>query len=260
MNLSEVINQQWLDPNPLKDIYATAAPFPHIVMENFIKEDLLDEVAHEFPDLAQAKGGVKQFDNAKEIKLASKGMQVLSPSALHLNSYLQSDLFLEWLNTLTGIQEPLISDPYLAGGGYHEIKSGGLLKIHADFNKHPRLNLDRRLNLLLYLNKDWDEEWGGALQLFDESMERPIQIIPPRFNTTVIFSTTSYTFHGHPDPLKCPENRSRRSLAYYYFSTGRPNNEVSSERHSTLFKERKGESFSTKLSLKQVVRKIRLRL
>jgi Rps23 Pro-64 3,4-dihydroxylase Tpa1-like proline 4-hydroxylase len=256
MNLSEVINQKWLDPRPLKDHYASATPFPHIVMEDFIKEDLLDGVVLEFPDLAQVKSAVKQFDDARQIKLASKGMQALSPSALHITSYLQSDLFLEWLNALTGIQEPLISDPYLSGGGYHEIKNGGLLKIHADFNKHPRLNLDRRLNLLLYLNKDWDEEWGGALQLFDESMERPIQIIPPRFNTAVIFSTTSYTYHGHPDPLKCPKNRSRRSLAYYYFSIGRPNNEVSSEKHSTLFKERKGEAFSTKLSLKQVVRKI----
>ena len=119
------------------------------------------------------------------------------------------------LNELTRIKEPLISDPYLSGGGYHEIKTGGLLKVHADFNKHPKLDLDRRLNLLIYLNEDWKDEWGEALQLFEQDMDRAIQTVYPRFNTAVLFTTTDYTYHGHPDPLKCPEDRSRKSSAYY---------------------------------------------
>jgi len=120
-----------------------------------------------------------------------------------------------WLDELSGKEEPLIFDSYLSGGGYHEIKHGGLLKIHADYNKHPKLNLDRKLNLIIYLNKDWKEEWGGGLQLFSESMKNPARVISPKFNTAVFFSTTSFTFHGHPDLLSCPEDRSRRSLAYY---------------------------------------------
>ncbi|WP_083250698.1 2OG-Fe(II) oxygenase [Acidihalobacter aeolianus] len=257
MELRDVINPRWLDAEHLNNNYISASPFPHVVMEDFINETLLEKVADEFPDLAKAKDEVHKFDNPREIKLASKGMQALTPSAAYLTSYLQSDLFLKWLNTLTGIKEPLISDPYLAGGGYHEIKRNGLLKVHADFNKHHLLDLDRRLNLLLYLNKDWDDEWDGTLQLFDSSMSVPIQKIYPRFNTAVIFTTTSFTYHGHPDPLKCPSNRSRRSLAYYYFSTGRPNNEVSSDNHSTLFKEREGETFKTRrIGVKDVIREI----
>ena len=124
---------------------------------------MLEQVLTEFPDLSKLKGTVTQFNNSKEIKLAGKGMQVLSPAALELNTYLQSDLMMSWLNELTGIKEPLISDPYLSGGGYHEIKTGGLLKVHADFNKHPKLDLDRRLNLLIYLNEDWKDEWGVAI-------------------------------------------------------------------------------------------------
>lgn len=181
---------------------------------------------------------------------------MLSPSALELNTYLQSDLMMNWLNDLSGIEEPLISDPYLSGGGYHEIKAGGLLKVHADFNKHPKLDLDRRLNLLVYLNEDWKDEWGGALQLFDNNMDKAIQTVYPRFNTAVIFTTTSYTFHGHPDPLNCPEGLSRRSLAYYYFSTGRPQNEISNAKHSTLFKERKGELFKTRVNLKSILKEV----
>jgi len=253
MKLNDVINEQWIDAKSLASLYSKAAPFPHIVMENFIKEDVLKRVSSEFPDLSKLKDSVIKYNNSKEIKLAGKGMQVLSPAALELNTYLQSDLMMNWLNDLTSIKEPLISDPYLSGGGYHEIKTGGLLKVHADFNKHPRLNLDRRLNLLIYLNENWKDEWGGALQLFDKDMDKAIQTVYPRFNTAVIFTTTSYTYHGHPDALACPENRSRRSLAYYYFSTGRPQNEVSTEKHSTLFKKRNGETFKADIKIKSII-------
>lgn len=255
MKLDEVINPQWLDAQSLSGGYQGAEPFPHIVMRNFIRDDVLAEVTDEFPDLAKCKDSAITYNNEREIKLAGKGMGVLSPSAMRLNAYLQSDLFLEWLNTLTGIEEPLISDPYLSGAGYHEIKSGGLLKVHVDFNKHPKLDLDRRLNMLIYLNRDWDENWGGELQLFGESMREAARKVPPVFNTAVIFTTTSFTYHGHPDPLRCPDHRSRRSLAYYYFSTGRPEHEVSADTHSTLFKERVGEKFEASgLSMKSIVR------
>ena len=134
----------------------------------------------------------------------------------------------------------MISDPYLNGGGYHEIKKGGFLKIHADFNKHPNLELDRRINLLLYLNKNWNESWGGDFQMFDKNMNGPIKKIYPHFNTCVIFSTSSNTFHGHPNTLKCPLNKSRKSIALYYFSTGRPKDELN-KTHSTIFKNNKSE-------------------
>lgn len=256
MKLSDIINKKWLDSESLSDAYLQAKPFPHIVLHDFIDANLLKSVAEEFPDLAKQKSSVIKFENNREIKLASQGMQALTPSALHLNSYLQSDLMLHWLNKLTGIRETLISDPYLSGGGYHEIKTGGLLKVHADFNGHPQLNLDRRLNLLIYLNENWKTDWGGALQLFDQSMDKPIQEIYPQFNTAVVFTTTSQTYHGHPDPLSCPKNRSRRSLAYYYFSTGRPDSEVLKGNHSTLFVERKNESFGFSYYSKSFLREV----
>lgn len=256
MRLSDVINEEWLDTKKLKKDYMQASPFPHIVMHDFIKLELLTKIANEFPDLSKLQGSVKIFDNSREVKLASQGMEDLSPQALYLTSYLQSDLFLKWLNELSSISEPLISDPYLSGGGYHEIKKGGFLKIHADYNKHPKLDLDRRLNLLIYLNKDWEDEWGGGLQLFGDDMDLPQQKVTPRFNTAVIFTTTSYTYHGHPDPLSCPSNRSRQSLAYYYFSIGRPESESSKSVHSTLFKERIGESFASKVSFKSIAKEL----
>jgi Rps23 Pro-64 3,4-dihydroxylase Tpa1-like proline 4-hydroxylase len=247
MKLSEIINENWLDAESMASTYKAASPFPHIVMNNFIKEELLEKVLDEFPDLSKENELVKSFNDTNQIKLAGKGMGILSPSAFYLTSYLNSDLFLHYLNTLTGISEPLISDPYLAGGGYHEIKTGGLLKVHADFNNHPKLKLDRRLNLLIYLNKNWSDEWGGQLQLFDTDRKKAIASIMPRFNTAVLFTTTSFTFHGHPDPLKCPEEKSRKSLAYYYFSTGRPTGEALSYQHSTIFRARADEKSEVKM-------------
>jgi Rps23 Pro-64 3,4-dihydroxylase Tpa1-like proline 4-hydroxylase len=176
---------------------------------------------------------------------------------------LNSAAFLQFLQILTGIKEPLIGDPYLAGGGMHEIKKGGFLKVHADFNKHPELKLDRRINVLVYLNKDWKEEYGGYFELWDKSMSNCEKKIAPIFNKMVIFSTTDYSYHGHPDPLTCPEDRSRKSLALYYYSNGRPVGEINkdNESHGTLFVARKNnkddkEAFKSDKTWKTMVRRI----
>ena len=145
-------------------------------------------------------------------------------------------LFLKYIQSLTNIEETLISDPYLEGGGYHEIKKDGLLEVHVDFNKHFFIDIDRRVNLLLYLNKDWNPQWGGLLEFYDKkNLEKPVKKIIPTFNRCVIFNTTSESYHGHPTPLKCPGEISRKSIALYYYSSGRPSSEKTSS-HSTLFR------------------------
>ena len=122
----------------------------------------------------------------------------------------------------------------------HEIKSGGLLKVHTDFSKHPTNNFDRRVNVLIYLNSDWKEEYGGHIEFWDSKMKMAVNKILPIFNRVVIFSTTDYSNHGHPEPLSCPVNLSRKSLALYYFSNGRPKNEIglSNTNVGTIFKNR----------------------
>ncbi len=111
---------------------------------------------------------------------------------------------------------------------------GGFLKVHADFNWHPKLKLDRRLNVLIYLNRDWKDEYGGALELWDRSMTGPEKSVLPVFNRTVVFSTTDFSYHGHPHPLACPEATTRKSVSLYYYSNGRPDEEKSAP-HDTIF-------------------------
>jgi hypothetical protein len=225
--------------------YATAKPYPHIVFDDFFDPTLVDQVLGEFPTPGDIPW--QKFDNDREIKLATAKEASFGPATRLLFYHLNSATFLEFLSRVTGIAN-LIADPGLEGGGLHQIVRGGKLGVHADFNRHAQYNLDRRLNLLLYLNKDWKEEYGGNLELWDRGMTRCEAKVAPLFNRMMIFGTTDFTYHGHPEPLQCPENMTRKSMALYYFSNGRPPEEISGE-HSTLFRERREGEF--KLTARQ---------
>jgi Rps23 Pro-64 3,4-dihydroxylase Tpa1-like proline 4-hydroxylase len=161
---------------------------------------------------------------------------------------------LRFLEVLTGIKG-IISDPYFTGGGLHQIKRGGKLSVHADFNFHNDLKLDRRINVLVYLNKDWEEAYGGHFELWDRDMSKAQQKILPLFNRCAIFSTTSYSYHGHPTPLACPPDRTRKSIATYYYSNGRPAEEVN-ESHSTLFQQPLGVKAEPRFEINRLIRAI----
>ncbi|MFM8411426.1 MAG: 2OG-Fe(II) oxygenase, partial [Alphaproteobacteria bacterium] len=126
-------------------------------------------------------------------------------------------------------------DPWFDGGGLHETLPGGFLDVHADFNFHGAWFLDRRLNVLVYLNHGWREEWGGCLELWDRDLSRCVKKVVPAFNRTVIFATDDTSFHGHPEPVRCPPGTTRKSVAMYYYSNGRPESERSG-RHTTLWR------------------------
>jgi hypothetical protein len=226
--------------NYAHDSYLCAQPYPHICLDNFLDAGLVARVEAEFPELG-SKGDIR-FDDPNQLKLASRGEYRFGPVTRELVHFLNSQPFLEYLSALTGITG-LLPDPYFSGGGLHEIRRGGFLKIHADFNRHPDLQLDRRINLLLYLNENWEESYGGHLELWDPGMKTCVKKFLPVFNRMVIFNTTDLSYHGHPDPLNCPEDRSRRSLALYYYTIGRPKEEVRADnRINTKFMPRAGDS------------------
>jgi Rps23 Pro-64 3,4-dihydroxylase Tpa1-like proline 4-hydroxylase len=198
--------------------YARARPFPHAVIDGFLPEDVAEEVLGAFPSpeaLLAWRQGDSTFQRRKQ---GSADIERFPGPLQDLVFSLNSNLMLEFLEKLTGIPK-LISDPYLNGGGIHQISRGGFLKVHRDYLKHPRFNLDRRINLLLYLNKDWREDYGGHLELWDPQMSRCEARILPAFNRCVIFTTSETSYHGHPDPLTCPEGVTRKSVALYYYST-----------------------------------------
>jgi len=223
------LNRQYLNNNP----------FPHIVLNNAFENDELWPVVEEI-DAFNDWDGEKQFFGSQNKRYCGT-LKKLPPHSRNLIQYMNGPDFLGFLEKVTGIPH-LVPDPYLEGGGFHSIGRGGFLKIHADFNWHHRLHLHRRLNVLLYLNTDWEESWGGALELWDSKVKSCVKKIPPKYNTMAIFSTTDSSFHGHPDPLMCPNDTRRKSIALYYYTSERPEIEVRRGRSSqTDYKSRPGE-------------------
>ncbi len=238
--------------------YSNASPFPNVVIDGFLPEDVLDKVLQEFP------GDDKEWRQQKAFYEQKNSMEIdtaFGPFTRHLMAQFNSSTFVNFLEKLTGITG-IIPDPHFRGGGLHQIFPGGFLKVHADFNKQQRLNLDRRLNVLLYLNRDWKESYGGLFELWNQDMTRCEKRVLPLFNRLVVFSTTDVSFHGHPDPLTSPEGTSRKSLALYYYTNGRPQGEATTKFHSTLFQRRPGIDPDEPIAppLRRLARKIRRRL
>ena len=245
MNYSKILSKKSENLNDLalslKSHYSLADPFPHIQIDNFFSNEYLETVLQEFPDLSKLTDS-QNYKNQNEIKFANNDYKNFPKTIKDFFNFLNSQIFLNFLQTITSIKENLIADEQLNGGGLHEIKTGGLLKVHTDFSKHPTNNFDRRVNVLIYLNKDWKEQYKGCLELWDKEMKNCKQKILPSFNKMVIFSTTDFSNHGHPDPIECPKNISRKSIALYYFSRGRPKEEVFDvdQKNRTYFKNRLG--------------------
>ena len=250
MEIENIINDKLKDVEKFifqnKERFVNANPFPFIIIDDFFSKEFLNEVLNQFPNLSEQKK-TTNYDNKNEVKFANNQYKNFPNNIKKLFDFLNSDFFLNFLQRITNIQEKLIPDLELNGGGLHEIKKGGLLKIHSDFNKHPSLDLDRRLNVLIYLNKDWKEEYGGHLEFWDKEMTSCREKVLPIFNKMVIFSTTDNSNHGHPDPLNCPNNISRKSIATYYYTKGRPVNEIDKmfSKNTTYFKDRLGQNNET---------------
>lgn len=220
--------------NSLHVDYITADPFPHIVIDDVLDLRRAEEAYKAYPgpnDIPWFK-----YENVFERKLAFDKVAEF-PCALRDIFYeLNSRIFVQWLEILTGIPDLEIDETY-RGGGLHCITTGGKLDVHADFNIHPVTKLHRRVNAILFLNKEWEDSWGGELELWNKEMTHCVKKVLPVFNRMVIFNVTDISFHGHPNPLKCPEGMWRKSMAWYYYTKDRPECEKA-DAHSTIYKKR----------------------
>lgn len=223
----------------LSESYCFAEPFPHMVADHFLPEAVARAALEHFP--RQALNSDKVF----EMGYAGLHKRQILPeecdaAARQMFQFFNSRPMLEFLEGLSSIPG-LIPDPYFTGGGFHETARGGKLGIHADFRINEQLHLHRRLNVIIYLNEGWKDEWGGALELWDRDMKAKRLEVAPLFNRCVIFNTDADSFHGHPDPLQCPEGVTRRSIALYYYTASEsiyrelPN-------QSTMYQARPGDS------------------
>lgn len=232
-----------LDREALRQEFRSAKPYPHIVIENFLQEDFLREVVGSYPNFSQAweeaKGTRDAFVALNErYKLQVTDSNRFPEPVRRLHEALASQAFLDDLSYITGIPN-LLADPEMRGGGMHMTGPRGRLDVHIDFNYDKKAKLHRRLNILLYLNDDWKETWGGAVELWDRDVKHCVRSLPPTLNRCMIFETSEISYHG-VEPVTCPEGVARKSFAGYYYTREAPEN-WDGTIHSTNFKPRPNE-------------------
>lgn len=223
-----MINPEYQN-NTHRDVvrFFQAEPFHHLILDNFIEdEDFINDVCKEVRSIPNDQ---YDFNEHHQVQIKKRGLSQidgLPENTKKLVEFFQSPTMIEYLEKITGITG-LLPDPELLGGGVHKMDSGGHLAVHADFNIHMNTGYHRRVNALLYLNPDWQQEWGGELQLWDGAMTKCYEKVLPILNRLVVFRITDDALHGHPDPLNSPEDVSRYSLAFYYYTQDRPEKEKS---------------------------------
>lgn len=225
-----------------EDAYKRAAPIPHCSIDGLVSDRLLSAVLDEWPGENDEWRRTESAGKSEGKQVATDVDEQFGPHTRSLFNALAAPSFLRFLESLTGI-EGLIPDPYLHAGGLHEIRSGGYLDIHSDFAFHPRLRLHRRVNVIVYMNRDWAEEYGGHLELWDADMTGAVAKFLPVWNRTVISDVLPEAYHGFPDPISCPESMSRKSLAAWYYSAARPQEEIDAYRlNMPAWKERRAQT------------------
>jgi Rps23 Pro-64 3,4-dihydroxylase Tpa1-like proline 4-hydroxylase len=218
-----LLKSQW--NNPLK-------PFKYLVYEDFLVPEIAEKILNEYPPVTQGEWNGTTYIHQKN-KFSKTVFGQDHPFLQAIFDELNSSEVLSILSEITGING-LIGDDDLFGGGLHQSINGAFLNVHIDFNLHEKTKNHRRMNLIIYLNKDWKEDYNGYLELWDMKKKNRIEYLAPSFNRMVIFETNEISFHGHPKPLDTPNGISRKSLAVYYYTKERPEKEIAKE-HNTVY-------------------------
>jgi hypothetical protein len=200
----------------LAEQYAAATPYPHLVLDDFLRPDAFVRAHKEFDEIDPELW--TNYLHVNERKHSNTEVEAWGPTLQAVAGALTSPRFVSFLSELSGFPG-LLPDPTMDGGGLHRSTAGGYLNVHADFTAHHVQPLwRRRVNILLYLNSAWDTEWGGELELWSTDMARCEQRVAPLGNRLLVFTTADDSFHGHPEPLRCPPEVARQSMALYYFT------------------------------------------
>jgi Rps23 Pro-64 3,4-dihydroxylase Tpa1-like proline 4-hydroxylase len=201
----------------LLDDYRHAQPFPHLVLDNLFPNQILDSVLEEVPSASSEKW-VHQRDQ-QTIKSTIRSALDLEEHGHAFISMLHSGAFLYFMTEITGIKA-LLPDPYLAGAGYHVMHEGGKTEVHVDRNTDLYCGLQRRLAMFIYLNKAWQAEFGGQLELWNRDGTRCEKVIEPLFNRTLIFEIEDRNFHA-VRPVASGSGVTRKAFAAYFHTIGR---------------------------------------
>ena len=217
--MDDIINNFVNSENIIKSskVYGKEGPFDHAVIDGFFNNKTANLLEKEFPDYNDDCW--HKYDNKIENKKTCNNWNAFPPNTYRVFSFLNSNKFVNYISEFFHNNNSLFSDSGLNGGGWHIHNDGGILNPHLDYSLHPKLYLQRKLNIIIYLSKGWKRKWGGGLGLWSDKNNSPDKLekkIYPKFNRAIIFDTTQNSWHGLPDPVLCGEKNSRKSIAVYY--------------------------------------------
>ncbi len=218
LDLNDLFRPMHFDPATIQSLAIrtqNAIPFAHLNVAEWFNPVLLELILEEFS--LYSPEDIQPIRSRHEVTYRSVPGLKMGPATRLYFDIVNSGPFVNLLSQITGIPN-LLPDPSLHGGGLHETRNGGKFKIHRDFDRHPRTGLENRLVFITYLNKAWQPEWNGALELWDEDAKACVVKIEPEFGCSLIMCNGHHNFHGHPNTLDVPEGRSRRSIAAYYYT------------------------------------------
>jgi len=241
----QIINP--IDRDNLRDRFRHAEPYPYFCVDNFLNEDFANAVLASFPSFDQAREVGRAFKGVNEKgKVQVTDAKLFAEPVRQLNEELASPEFLDLLTYVTGMPR-LLADDELVGGGIHQTGPRGHLDVHVDFNYIKERDLHRRLNILIYFNKNWQPEWGGNIELWDRRVKNCVQSFSPIFNRCVVFETNEISFHG-VSAVKCPEGVTRKSFAAYYYTKEAPAH-WTGKAHDTIFRARPDEKWKGRIAM-----------
>lgn len=235
-----------IDWNEIRKQFRTSVPFNHVVIDNFFEDDIAEKLSNEFPDYNDPDLGF--YNNPIENKKVMNRWDKFPATTYQAFTFLGREYFTDIMKSLV-VSEHLWMDHGLNGGGWHMHGRGGNNNVHLDYNIHPKLNEQRKLNIIIYLTKDWNPEWEGGLEIWsnDSETKQPKKLIKKVdniFNRAIIFDTTQNSWHGLPKHITCPEGMIRKSLAAYYV---RPAPEGAENRGKALFAPREEQKNDTEV-------------
>ncbi|GGK57792.1 2OG-Fe(II) oxygenase [Rufibacter glacialis] len=219
----DVLYTQWHNPQK---------PFHYLVYDNFFHIQAAEKILAAYPDVITGNWNGTTYVNQKNKFTMTKFGEDM-PLMQQVFAELNGKKFLNFLESVTGVGN-LLADEDLFGGGLHQSTNGAFLDVHVDFNIHDKTKYHRRMNAIVYMNKDWKKDYNGYLELWDMQKKKQLEYIEPLFNRLVIFETNEVSFHGHPKPLNTPPHLSRKSMAVYYYTKDRPAHEIAEE-HNTIY-------------------------
>jgi Rps23 Pro-64 3,4-dihydroxylase Tpa1-like proline 4-hydroxylase len=237
-----------INRDTLRSQFQGAKPVPWFKIDNFLREDFANACADAFPTYDQVQKLGVTFTNINEKgKFQVTDTKMFPQPLKQLNDLLNGSDFIEMMQFVTGMPG-LLPDEKLVGGGLHSTGARGHLDVHLDFNLLRDRGWHRRLNILVYMNKGWKEDWGGEFELWNEDVSKLREKFLPVFNRCVMFNTNNVSYHG-VNAVKCPEGQSRKSFAAYYYTKEAPAdfNEPPSngQFHDTIFKARPDEKMKS---------------